>query len=151
MSTVRIGNPRHGSLRRVLGFAAAAAATLVTGCKDSNDVTGTTNPASPATVNVAGAWTGTFTPAGPAFYAEPVPAQATLQQSGSNVDGTIAISGSSTVTIHATISGAHVSGTVDGSGTVLGGFIAGQLSMQLRGNTLHPTAASWAGQLALHR
>jgi hypothetical protein len=152
MSTLRIGNLRRGSFLRVLGSVAAAVVTLLTGCKDSNDVSGTMSPASPATVNVAGTWTGTFTPAGPAFYAEPVAAQATLQQTGSNVDGTIEISGSSTVTIHATVSGAHVSGTVeDGSGTAMGGFVAGQLSMQLRRNTLHPTSASWAGQLALHR
>jgi hypothetical protein len=150
MSTFRIGNPRRGSLRRVLGFAAAAAATLVTGCKDSNDVTGTTSPATPATIDIAGAWVGTFASSQPAFYyAEPVSAHANLQQTGTSVDGTIDISGSPTVTIHMTISGIHLKGTIEdtsGAGTAAGVIVGPTLSI-----VLHPHLATSAGQLALHR
>jgi hypothetical protein len=149
MSTFRTGNPRRGSVRRVLGFAAAAVATLVTGCKDSNDVTGTTNVSPPA-INIAGAWVGTFTPNQPAFYyGESVSAHASLQETGTSVDGTIAISGSPTVTIHMTISGTHVYGTMEdtsGAGTAGGTIFEGTLSI-----TLNPHLASSAGQLALHR
>ena len=146
MSTFRIGKPRRPSLPRVLGFAAAAAATLVTGCKNSNDITG---PSSSAMAYLGGAWVGTFTPAEPALYAESVPAQATLQQTGSSVDGTIQISGSSTVMVHATVSGIRVSGTIEdasGAGTAVGGLVAARLTL-----TLHPRAASGAGELQLHR
>jgi hypothetical protein len=152
MSTFRIGNPRRGSLRRVLGFAAAAVATLVTGCKNSNDVTGTTIPATPTPVpiSIAGAWVGTFTPNFPFYYAEPASANANLQQTGSTVDGTINISGSPTETVHLTISGTiHVNGTIEdsgGAGTATGTIVGGTLSIYLM-----PHIGSNAGQLTLKR
>jgi len=129
MSTFRIGNPRASWLL-VLGLAVAAAART-TGCKNSNDITG---PTAPATADISGSWTGTFTPSGPAFYAEPVSAQASLQQTGANVDGTITISGFPAVTIHATMTGAHLSGTIEdanGQGTAVGGFVSARLTIAL--------------------
>jgi len=146
MSTFRIGNLRRTSL--LLSFAVAVAAARITGCKNANDVTGVVNPA--PGISVAGAWVGTFTPAEPAFYySDPYAAHANLQQTGTSFDGTITISGSPAITIHATISGNQVNGTIEdasGSGTAVGLCGATHLSL-----TLHPHAVSAAGTLRLHR
>jgi hypothetical protein len=55
MSAFRIGKSCRTSLLFVLGFAACGVLTLA-GCKNANDVTGTTTTA--PTIDVAGAWTG---------------------------------------------------------------------------------------------
>jgi hypothetical protein len=147
MITPEFGTSVRFSIRRALAMVVVLAA-LATACnKDSNDITGTTTSGS--TVNVAGSWVGTFTPVEPAFYAEPVAAQASLQQTGADVDGTITIAGYAPITIHATVTGFHVSGTIadpSGPGTALGGLVSAKLSL-----VLHPHRASGDGQLVLHR
>jgi len=148
MSTFRIGNPRRSSLLWILSLLGTAA-ILIPACKDSNDITGTTNP--PPVMNVAGAWSGTFTPSEPAFYySEPVTASANLQQTGTTVQGTITISGVPTpVVITATVSGNHVNGTIadgNGPGTEVGTLAAGRLTFILRSR-----ASSGTGTVSLHR
>jgi hypothetical protein len=146
MITPEIGTSIRFSIRRTL-VAAAVLASLVTACKDSNNLTGTT---APTTLNLAGAWVGGFLAASdPSFYGDPHAATANLQQSGTSVDGTILITGSPAITIHATVSGNSVSGTIEdesGSGTAQGRFVGIQLTL-----ALHPHLASGAGTLTLHR
>jgi len=106
------------SRHSILLILAATLIVPILACKNANTVTG---PA--PTVNITGAWTGTFKTAGDAFSndcALNVEAHATFTQQGSLVEGTLSAApqgcGFDAVTFHGTLDRENLSGTIRGGG-----------------------------------
>ncbi len=106
---------------------AAVVTVLALGCNESNTIAG---PASDAAANVSGAWSGTYRSNNPALCGA-APAEATLQQNGSQVSGifkadSCGIAGSLRGTVHGNdfvgsvnmlgCTGGAVSGKIDAGG-----------------------------------
>jgi hypothetical protein len=139
---------RQDSLFRCL--TAVAVASLLVGCNDSS-------PTEPklAGENISGAWTGTFNTNDSLECDKSVstPAQATFEQNGSTVVGTLTATGPcglGAVTFAGRLQGNTLSGTIQN-----GPFFSGSREGTLSGATLEITAANGydyiMGQLHLHR
>lgn len=138
-----------GQNRILAGFAVAVVSiALLTGCKDSKSFT------EPIPLgNIAGAWTGTYSPAA-VTECSVSPAQASFQQDGSAVTGTLSWTGDCgiiQVTLKGTLNGNKLSGDLLGD-PFDGLTAAGTLS----GTTLTITLISAAhpydgGTLQLHQ
>ena len=116
---------RRKSIFSLLIAGSAAAALVTAACNDSsNTVAG---PASMASVNVTGTWTGTFRAGSGACSAAPM--TATLSQTGSRVTGTVITPncGLSSGYLKATIDGNQLTGTIGMMGCT-GGAVNGTVS-----------------------
>jgi hypothetical protein len=129
----------------------AAAVLLLAGC--SKDSVSPTEPI--PTGNVAGAWTGTFDTASPTECTSNVPAQASFQQDGSAVVGTLAVQsdcGFSGVTFQGSLKGNELRGTVTGSSFTSGSGANGILSgANLEIAVFNGFGYIPGGQMHLHR
>lgn len=116
---------RKPVLSLLIAGAAAASLIAVAACNDSsNNVAG---PASMASVNVTGTWTGTFRAGSGACSAAPMTAN--LTQTGNRVTGTVITPncGLSSGYLKATIDGNQLTGTIGMMGCT-GGAVNGTVS-----------------------
>ena len=145
---------RHG---RLAGLAAAAVTILLTACNNSNSVAAP-SPASSASVNVAGTWTGSFQSYATACSGSVV--SATFEQHGSEVTGLVAADGCGIRgAFRGAVSGATLSGHVEmqgcTGGAVLGTASASGVSITI-GDFTRPVVSGDAivipgGSTSLHR
>jgi len=141
---------KNGLSRCTPVVAGAAIVAFLAGCQE------TTSPIEPIpTGNVAGEWTGKFDSADPIDCDNEVPAQASFQQDGSAVVGTIAtesVCGFRGVTFQGTLKGNHLSGTVTGGGFASGSGANGYLSeASLELAVFNSSGYIPGGQMHLHR
>ena len=129
----------------------ATVALLQASC--SKDAVSPTEPV--PTGNIAGAWTGTFDTADPIDCDSSISAQASFQQDGSAVVGTLAVQGGcgfSGVTFQGSLKGNTLAGTVTGNSFSIGSGANGILSgATLEIAVFNSSGYIPGGQMHLHR
>ena len=148
-----------------------AALLSLAACKNADTITGVrTEPTPvplatptpiPTAVNIAGAWVGTFNSFDGVDCDPNVPAQATLAQQDSTVDGTLDAArngcGTANVVIHATLTGGTLQGTIESSAAQYhfsdGSTVRGRLSGATLTIFLHDARGFYipGGTMELHR
>jgi hypothetical protein len=139
-----------GLCRYLAATALAAAALLLAGC--SKDSVSPTEPV--PTGNIAGAWTGTFDTADPIDCAANGISQASFQQNGSAVVGTLAVQSDCgfSVTFQGSLKGNALSGAITGGGFYSGSAASGYLSgASLEIGVENSFGLIPGGQMHLHR